>query len=89
MTELSGRYGPVRPGMHPKIVLGHYDETENAILSRLAKEWYITNGGERILLGKNSTYKYCLIKPTRTYTEMFNLDREIVVLFSPYEVFEP
>ena len=30
-----------------------------------------------------------LIKPTDIYQQMFNLEREILVLFSPYESFEP
>ncbi|MFZ1627810.1 MAG: hypothetical protein WAV70_02670, partial [Anaerolineae bacterium] len=36
-------------------------------------------------LGINSTYRHFLIKPTENYQEMFNLEREIIVIFSPFE----
>jgi hypothetical protein len=48
----------------------------------------VTHGGEEIKLG-SSSYRYFLIKPVKNYQEMFNLEREIIVLFSPYAVFEP
>ena len=48
MERYTGREGPVRPGMHSKIVLAHYDTTEQLILNNIAKEIYVTNGGSRI-----------------------------------------
>ena len=37
----------------------------------------------------NSTFRYFLMKPTEIFSEMFNIERELVVVFSPYPNFEP
>ena len=79
----------VRPGFNPNIKLDHFDEKERKILERIAKDWYVTNGGGDILLSNTSVYRYVLIKPTDIFKEMFNIDREMVALFSPFESFEP
>lgn len=79
----------VRPGINPQVDLRHFDATEREIIDRFGKEWYVTNGGSGIWLSRTSNYRYALIKPIDTFREMFNLDREIVLLFSPYENFEP
>ena len=79
----------VRPGMNPQVVLDHFDEQERKILNRIARDWYLTNGGSNISLSPTSHYRYALIKPTDIFQDMFNIDREMVVLFSPYENFEP
>jgi hypothetical protein len=80
----------VQPGIHPDVTSGlnrfTYQETE--IIKRLSKEWYITNSGSDLPLG-NSVYRYILMKPIDTYQEMFNLEREIIAVFSPYDKFEP
>jgi predicted AAA+ superfamily ATPase len=55
----------------------------------LGDEWYVTNGGGVVSLSVNANYKYFLIKPTDNYREMFNIEREIVVIFSDYVNFEP
>ena len=79
----------VHPGLNPGIVLDHFTAEEERIIDRFSKDWYVTNGGGEIWLSKTSKYKYALIKPIDIFNEMFNLDREIVLLFSPYENFEP
>lgn len=79
----------VRPGLNPQVKTHHYSTDEKDIISHISKEWYVTNGGSEFKLGPTSTYRYFLIKPTDVYREMFNLEREIVVIFSPYENFEP
>lgn len=73
------------PGKHPLLVDAHFTEKEKAILDALSKEFFVTNGGSIIRLGANSQYKYAIISPTNIYHEMFNLDKEILVVFSPYE----
>jgi len=67
----------------------HFIENEQRILKRLAQEWYITHGGGEIELSPKSKYRYFLMKPVELFREMFNLEREIIVLFSPYLTFEP
>ncbi|MFC1643922.1 hypothetical protein ACFL5C_01170, partial [Candidatus Omnitrophota bacterium] len=85
MSETSEK---VFAGMRRGVFLNHFDKDELEILKRLSTELFITNGGGIAKLIK-SEYKYFLIKPTDLFREMFNLEREIIVIFSPYESFEP
>lgn len=78
----------INPGINPQFVNVHFTEDEKKIIQKFAGEWYITNGGSEIKLGPTSTYRYMLLKPTSVYKEMFNLDLEIIVIFSDYNVFE-
>lgn len=79
----------VFPGFNPRVNLVHLTEDERKIVRRLSQEWYITKGGGVISLGTTSVYRYFLMKPTDRFQEMFNLEREIIVIFSPYKTFEP
>jgi len=79
----------VYPGIHPSVNLNNFTSDEIKIIDKFKSEWYVTHGGEEIKLGSKSTYRYFLVKPLKNYQEMFNLEREIIVLFSPYAVFEP
>jgi hypothetical protein len=76
------------PGMHRQFELHRFGKEEHAILKKLAHEWYLTNSGSHIKLAA-SEYDYFLIKPTATFSEMFNIDREIIAVFSSYPRFEP
>ena len=78
----------VNSGIHPQFALDRFKATEKTIINKLKEFWYVTSSGDSLKI-KNSTYDYFLIKPTTQFTEKFNLDREIVCLFSPYENFEP
>ncbi len=77
------------PGTHPNLKDGHFTIHEKRILETLSKEFFITNGGKEIKVGYSSKYKYLIISPTDIYKDMFNLDRELIVLFSPYANIEP
>ena len=79
----------VFPGINSQVSLWRFDPDERKIIQKLSSELYITNSGEELHLGPTSTYHYFLIKPTDFYREMFNLEREIVVIFSRYLRFEP
>lgn len=79
----------VRPGFNPAVRLDRFPPEERGILERVSKDWYITNGGGEIALSPSSVYRYVLIKPVDMFQEMFNIDRELVALFSPYDNFEP
>ena len=76
------------PGMHPDFRLTNFKEEEQQILKKLAREWYLTNSGKTLSLAR-SEYRFFLMKPTRAITELFNLERELVVVFSDYASFEP
>lgn len=79
----------VRQGIHPNVIMDHFKDDEKKIIRKISNEWYVTNGGHEFTLGAKSKYRYFLIKPIEIYQEMFNLEREIVVIFSPYGRFEP
>lgn len=76
------------PGFHKGFVKGRFQDNEWMILKKLAKEWYLTNGGGTINIA-TSTYEYFLMKPTPIFSEMFNIDREVICVFSNYTSFEP
>ncbi len=78
----------VNPGVNPNLVNWHFTSEEKTIINNLGHEWYVTHGGAEVTLGKTSTYRYFLMRPTTIYSEMFNLQQELVCVFSPYDVFE-
>ena len=80
----------VNHGIHPHAmqeINKYFSQKETNIAQFWENEWYITNAGQ-VPIGQ-SEYKYMLIKATQTYEEALSLSREIVVIFSPYKVFEP
>lgn len=80
--------------MHESVkrALSSFSQQEGAIVRKLAREWYVTRVG-RVWIGpseaKSSKYRYALLKPTHTFQEMFNLDREVIAILSDYDVFQP
>jgi len=76
------------PGKHSQFILARFGDQERQILSKLQNEWYLTNSGAHLKLA-TSEYDYFLMKPTTLMSEMFNIDREVIVVFSPYPRFEP
>lgn len=78
-----------KPGMHPSVCnkKANFQNEEWKLLEKLAKEWYVTNAGEVNIA--QSYYKYALIKATLPYREMFGFERELIVVFSSYEIFQP
>ncbi|RZJ88152.1 MAG: hypothetical protein EOO20_14360, partial [Chryseobacterium sp.] len=80
---------PIKPGKSQNLILTNYTSEEKVIINNLSKEWYITNGGAKVNLGSVSHYKYFLMKPTPEYKTLFNIEREVMVIFSDYEDFEP
>ena len=87
-TERKNNMNPTVPGIHHQVRLFKYSGPEREIIQRISREWYVTNGGDEITLGA-ATYRYILMKPTPIYQEMFNLERELIVIFSHYPVFQP
>ena len=79
----------VTPGINPNLNLNHFNEEEIRIIKKFSSDWYITNGGGNIKVGATSFYKYFLLKSTNTYQELFNIEREIIAVFSDYSIFEP
>ena len=80
----------VKAGIHPNaqtVIDATFSKREKEIAKYWGAEWYITNAG-CVEMGQ-SEYKYFLIKPTSTYEEALSLSREVVVILSSYNNFEP
>jgi hypothetical protein len=75
-------------GINQNFEFHRFTDDEKKIIKRFSQEWYITSGGT-IELGSTSRYTYFLMKPLHLYQELFNIEREIVVVFSQYDTFEP
>jgi len=73
--------------MHPHFILEPFQPEAKKILGRLSTEFFLTSGGKINLL--KSEYNYFLMKPTSVFSEMFNIEREVLCVFSEYENFEP
>ena len=76
------------PGIHGLFQMSRFGDRERRLIERLAQQWYLTSSGAPIQLAA-SRYDFFLMKPTRMFTEMFNIERELIVVLSPYERFEP
>lgn len=78
----------VNPGYHKQFVKSRFKDDERRILEALSKNWYLTNSGEKVYAAQ-SAYDYFLMKPTARTAEMFNIERELICVFSDYTNFEP
>lgn len=76
------------PGMHKQFRIERFAPREQQIIKRLANQWYLTSSGAHLRLAA-SEYDYFLMKPTSMFSEMFNIEREVIVVLSPYPNFEP
>lgn len=80
---------PTNPGVHRDFSFAKFNAEERSIIDTLSKEWYITNDGQTIQLTAGSIYRFVLIKPVDHIQHAFNLERELVCVFSPYTDFHP
>lgn len=80
-----------RPGLNKHCKMSNFTEEERKIINCLAQVFYVThtNGGNYIKVSETSKYKYCLIKPAGQFIQQFNIEREILVVFSEFDSFEP
>ncbi len=76
------------PGIHPQFIIERFGDRERKLIKRLSHQWYLTSSGSHIRLAA-SEYDYFLMKPTPMFSEMFNIEREVIVVLSPYSRFEP
>lgn len=76
------------PGIHKQFLMGNFSEDQKKILLKLSEDWYLTNSGQEIRIAQ-SRYSYFLMKPSQRTSEMFNIEREIICVFSDYDYFEP
>jgi hypothetical protein len=78
----------ITPGIHTDFNINHYGPEEQKILQKLKTEWYVTASTHPVSIGRNSVYRAFLMKATDLYSEMFNLEREILSIFSSYSTFD-
>lgn len=83
----TSEHNKTTPGIHPSFLMQKYEPIEQNILRKLSGEFFLTRGGNINLL--RSQYNYFLMKPTAVFTEMFNIERELLCVISSYENFEP
>jgi hypothetical protein len=74
-------------GYHKQFQKVRFSVDERKILDALSKTWYMTSSGEKIYAAQ-SGFNYFLMKPTPRTSEMFNLERELICVFSDYVNFE-
>lgn len=76
------------PGIRAGLDMNKLLPAEKTIVKYLAaKYWYVTRIDQLSMSG--SQYRVVLIKPVDFITQSFNLLREVIVVFSSYESFEP
>ncbi|WP_430474212.1 hypothetical protein ACQ0MK_20600 [Thalassospira lucentensis] len=75
-------------GMHKDFQLNHFSQEEQNIIKRFSKEWYLTSATSPIRMNSGSTYNAFLGKACEPFEEMFNLERELIFMFSDYPEFE-
>ncbi|SPZ36031.1 Predicted ATPase (AAA+ superfamily) [Agrobacterium tumefaciens] len=76
------------PGVHPNFDFDTYSGEEQHIIKRFATEWFVTTPIKPLHLSETSTYRAFLGKPCDPSAKMFNLEREIIAVFSNYDEFE-
>ena len=79
----------VRPGIHKyaESVVRKFLKNERTIVGIFKRQWYVTKA-DIINIGA-SEYPYFLIKAPNNLANQFNIDLEILVIFSSYPKFEP
>ncbi len=87
--ETKDNQAKVVPGINPRAEFSRFSDDEKKIVRRISQDWYVTNSGGDLCLGPTSFYRYLLVKPIDMFQEMFNIERELVLIFSSYENFEP
>jgi len=77
------------PGMHPNFDFDQYSGEEGKIIRRLSNEWYVTSSTRPINVSQVSVYRAFLCKAGDSMQHLFDLQLEIIALFSSYAEFEP
>ena len=76
MTEVDRSI--TNPGIHRSFQMARFGTREQELIKRLANQWYLTSGNHIQLAA--SRYDYFLMKPTPMFAEMFNIERELIVV---------
>ncbi len=79
----------IQPGRHPNFDITKFEPTEQRVLRRMEQLFHLTRDGEITIGKQKSNYRYALIKPCGKMRGILHTDREILVVFSSYEDFQP
>ncbi len=82
MTELY-------PGIHPNFDIAKFDVPEQRVLRRMSQLFHLTRDGQITIGAGDSKYRYAFVKPTQSMKGYLHTDREVVVVFSSYAMFQP
>lgn len=75
------------PGILPGLSFDRFGDRERAIASKLSRLWFISFA--RPAHFKGSEYYFIFGKPTDQLIRDFNITREVLILFTPYKLFQP
>jgi hypothetical protein len=67
--------------------ISSFDSQEQEIITKFSKVWFISFARQAKF--KNSDVTFVFAKPTDKLTKDFHLTREVLVVFTPYNSFEP
>lgn len=79
----------IQPGRHPNFDITKFDPVAQRVLRRMEQLFHLTRDGEVTIGKQKSNYKYALVKPCGKMRGILHTDREILVVFSSYEDFQP
>lgn len=79
----------IQPGRHPNFDITKFDPVEQRVLRRMEQLFHLTRDGDVTIGKQKSNYKYALVKPCGKMRGILHTDREILVVFSSYEDFQP
>jgi len=76
----------IKPGIHPELDFRSFGSKEEALIRDFSKVWFITF----IKTGKfkDGNFTFAFGKPSNELTERFHIEREVLILISPYRNFE-
>lgn len=83
----------IRAGFHSSIdneilTKRKFSRDEIQIINNIADSWLVTKVGY-VSLSQSTSFKYVLIKPTTKLQEMFNIEKEVGIIFSDYDDLQP
>ncbi len=79
----------IQPGRHPNFEFTKFEPLEQRVLRRMEQVFHLTRHGDITIGKQKSNYRYALVKPCGKMRGILHTDREILVVFSSYEDFQP
>lgn len=75
-----------RPGILPSLRFENWGEHEYSIVRKLSHVWFITFARQQSF--KKGFYSFIFAKPTDKLVELFQFNREILIVFPPFLIFD-